>query len=83
MAFSALCVPARLGLGFGFYSHLDLRAQECHCSFFQAMSRLNAHANAHMLLNRLVDFTRKYLIKLMEYLVSFYTTGLSCQLLCR
>ena len=46
-AFPALCVPARLGLGLGFHSHLELRAQECHCSSFQTMAGSDTHANTH------------------------------------
>lgn len=51
-AFLALCVPARLGLGLGFHSHLELRAQECHCSSFQTIAGSDAHANTHIPINR-------------------------------
>lgn len=51
-AFPALCVPARLGLGLGFHSHLELRAQECHCSSFQTMAGSDTHANTHIHINR-------------------------------
>lgn len=52
-AFPALCVPARLGLGLGFYSHLELRAQECHCSSLQTMAGSDTHMQTHkMHINR-------------------------------
>lgn len=47
-AFPALCVPARLGLGLGFHSHLELGAQECHCSSFQTRAGSDAQANTHI-----------------------------------
>lgn len=66
-AFPALCVPVRLGVGLGFHSHLELRAQECHCSSFQIMAGSDTHTNTHLRLhiNRhtwLVDSMQEELI---------------------